>query len=253
MHQVPFALPEDRLRGRVAVVTGASRGLGAGLVARFAEAGLAVGACARTIPALAPGSPGVARSVDVGDAAAVDRFATEVVAALGPIDLWVNDAGVLEPMGPLRDSDPAAFDQALRVNVGGVANGTRTFAREARRWEPARRVLANISSGAATTPYAGWAAYCATKAAVEQLTEVVALEEPGLVAHAVSPGVVDTDMQAQIRAHDASTFPAIERFRRLHEEGTWNTPAWVADHLLGLLAGTLEPGQVRYRVPDEPR
>lgn len=60
-------------------------------------------------------------------------------------------------------------------------------------------------------------------------------------------------MQAQIRTHDAESFPAIDRFQDLHRTGSWNSPAWVADHLLGLLAGTLSPDEVVYRVPNEPR
>lgn len=250
-------LPPDRLRGRVAVVTGASRGLGAGLAERFAELGLSVGLCATTEPQLplASRGVGVTASVDVADAGAVDRFGEQVVDALGPIDLWVNNAGVLDPMGPQRHHDPDSVARALAVNVGGVANGTRTFSRLAAAAPPTEgpRVLVNISSGAARSVYAGWSIYGATKAAVDHFTEIVAAEEPDLVCHAVAPGVIDTDMQAQIRTHDAATFPAIERFQELHRTGSWSSPAWVADHLLAILAGTLRPDEVVYRVPEEPR
>ncbi|HEX2577603.1 MAG TPA: SDR family NAD(P)-dependent oxidoreductase, partial [Aquihabitans sp.] len=154
--------------------------------------------------------------------------------------------------GPQRDHDPAEVDRALLVNVAGVANGTRAFTRAARTWPPARRVLVNVSSGAARTSYEGWSVYGATKAAVEHLTDVVALEEPDVACHAVSPGVVETDMQVRIRTLDEATFPSVERFRRLHAEGGANSPAWVADHLAGLLLGTLEVAEVAYRVPAEP-
>lgn len=70
--------------------------------------------------------------------------------------------------------------------------------------------------------------------------------------HSVAPGVVDTDMQALIRTHDETTFPAIDRFRDLHATGSWNSPAWVADHLLAIYAGVLVPEEVVYRVPAEP-
>lgn len=252
---VSFALPPELLRGRVAVVTGASRGLGAGLAARFAEHGLSLGLCARTEPT--PPSTGDGRvltgSVDVADAAAVEAFADEVTERLGPIDLWVNNAGVLDPMGPVVDQDPAEVDRALRVNVGGVVSGTRAFARRARNWPPTRRVLVNVSSGAARSTTPGWAIYGATKAATDHFTVIVDAEEPDLVCRSVAPGVVDTDMQVLIRTHDADTFPAIERFREIHRTGAWNSPAWVADHLLGLLAATWDDGEVVRRVPDEPR
>lgn len=253
MTSLGFELPEDRLRGAVAVITGASRGLGAGLAARFAEHGLALGLCARSVPAAPDGASAVCRSVDVADAGAVEAFAGEVATQLGPIGLWVNNAGVLDPMGPQRDHDPAAVQEALLVNVGGVANGTRTFTRAvADRGDDARAVLVNITSGAARSVYEGWSIYGATKAAVDQFTEIVAAEEPGLACYAVAPGVVDTGMQAQIRTHDQTTFPAVERFRQIYAEDDWNSPAWVADHLLGLLAGTFAPGDVVVRVPSEP-
>ncbi|MEZ5137802.1 MAG: SDR family NAD(P)-dependent oxidoreductase [Acidimicrobiales bacterium] len=113
-------------------------------------------------------------------------------------------------------------------------------------------MLVNVSSGAATSIYEGGPC-TATKAAVDHFTEIVAAEEPALLCHAVAPGVVDTDMQAEIRTHDERTFPAIERFRELHRAGAWSSPAWVADHLLGLLAGTWAPETVVVRVPAEPR
>jgi NAD(P)-dependent dehydrogenase (short-subunit alcohol dehydrogenase family) len=250
---VPFDLPADALRGKVAVITGASRGLGAGLAARFAEHGLLLGLCARHEPIPPAGARAIAASVDVTDSERLDTFATVVGNELGPIDLWVNNAGVLDPMGPQAGLDPAAVDLALRVNVGGVVNGTRSFTRRARTWPAGRRALVNITSGAARSVYPGWSIYGATKAAVDHFTEVVAAEEPALTCHAVAPGVVDTDMQAQIRAHGEETFPAVARFREIQRSGAWNSPAWVADHLLGLLAGTLTPDEVVYRVPDEPR
>ena len=115
-------------------------------------------------------------------------------------------------------------------------------------------VLVNISSGAATTPYEGWGAYCASKAAVDQLTRVVELEEArhGLRAYALSPGLVDTDMQVAIRASDERDFPQVERFRRVAAEHRFNSPAWVADHILAIAFGDADPGQVTVRVPEQP-
>lgn len=249
----------DSLAGRVAVVTGASRGLGAGMADRFAAACLHLGLCARTEPPVpvAAGGSGVevvTAAVDVTDAAAVDRFAREVAERLGPIDLWVNNAGLLGPIGPLRDLDAAAVDANVAVNVGGVLHGTVTFARHVR-GRAGGGVLVNISSGAATRAYPGWSAYCASKAAVDHLTRVVALEEAeaGLRAYAVAPGVVDTDMQALIRETSADRFPAVERFLQMKRDDAYNSPAWVADHVLGLLAAPAPGDDVVLRIPDEPR
>jgi benzil reductase ((S)-benzoin forming) len=233
-------------------VTGASRGLGEGMAARFAAAGLRLGLAARTEPSAPPGAGAVTASVDVTDAAAVDRFAADVAARFGRVDLWVNNAGVLEPIAPLRDADPAAVAANIEVNVLGVMHGSAAFARHVRS-RPGGGVLVNISSGAATNPYAGWAAYCASKAAVDHLTRVVADEEAGagLRAYAVAPGVVDTDMQATIRATPEDRFPTVERFRDLARTGAFNTPLWVADQVLRLLDE--DPGTIILRIPDEPR
>jgi NAD(P)-dependent dehydrogenase (short-subunit alcohol dehydrogenase family) len=247
--------PGTDLAGRVAVITGASRGLGAGLAARFAAAGLRLGLAARGEPPLPPGAgrDAVLTAVlDVTDAVAVDRFCDQAAARFGAIDLWVNNAGVLEPIAPLREADPAAVRHNVEVNVLGVAYGSAAYARHVR-GRPGGGALVNVTSGAATTPYAGWAAYCASKAAVDQLTRVVAVEEAdaGLRALAVAPGLVDTAMQAAIRATPAERFPAVERFRDRARAGAFNSPAWVADHILRLAFGPDSAGDVVIRVPDE--
>lgn len=253
-HPVPLDLDRDHLRGKVAVITGGLRGLGWGIAERFGELGLRVAIGGRgTLRLPETVADGVAGYLDVADPVTIEQFATLVEDELGPIDLWVNNAGVLDPMGPARDAEPDDVRRALEVNVGGVINGSATFARRARQpWTPTRRVLVNISSGAATSVYSGWSVYGATKAAVDHFTEILDVEEPDLACYAVAPGVVDTGMQVQIRTHDETTFPAIERFRELHRTGAWNSPAWVADHLAGLLTGSLVPDGVVYRIPNEP-
>ncbi len=250
---LPFPFADDALDGRVVVVTGASRGLGQGLAQRFVGLGAAVGICARSEPVPPPGSRAVTAAVDVTDAAALEDFGESVATALGPIDLWINNAGVLGPVGPQRDHDPVEVDRALLSNIAGVANGTRVFTRRARAGGPARRVLVNVSSGASRSTYAGWSVYGATKAAVDHFTEIVAVEEPDIICHAVAPGIVETAMQEFIRALDEEVFPAVGRFREIYEEGSANSPAWVADHLAAILTGALVPPKVVYRVPDEPR
>ena len=154
----------------------------------------------------------------------------------------------------------------MDINVLGVAHGSASFSRHVRS-RPGGGTLVNISSGAATTPYEGWAIYCASKAAVEMLTEVVAREERvhGLKAYALAPGVVDTDMQALVRSTPIGDFPAGDRFRRLHRQDGLNSPEWVARFILDRLVGgsatsyagtsgtgTSDAGNgVRLRVPDQ--
>jgi NAD(P)-dependent dehydrogenase (short-subunit alcohol dehydrogenase family) len=187
---------------------------------------------------------------------------------MGRIDVWINNAGLLEPIGPLADADPGALHRNLDANVLGVLYGSAAFARHVRS-RPGRGVLVNVSSGAATRPYEGWAVYCGSKAAVEMITEVVAREErgAGLSAFALAPGLVDTDMQALIRAARPEDFPEVERFRRVHEDDGFNSADWVARFIVERLVGA-DPGTgtdradgadgadradpVRLRVPEEP-
>lgn len=238
---------------KVAFVSGASRGIGAGLAQRFAEAGLRLVLCSRSRPILPESDRVLARSLDVRDAFAMEALARDAEARFGGIDLWINNAGVLEPIQPARDVSVDAFREHLDINVTGVFIGSRTYIRQLR-GAGRSGVLINLSSGAAWKPYSGWAAYCAGKAAVERLTEVIAQEEMeiGLRAYSVAPGVVDTDMQAAIRASSAEDFPDLERFERRKREGDFNRPGFVADEMLAIAFDPeRRPDSVAVRLPDE--
>jgi NAD(P)-dependent dehydrogenase (short-subunit alcohol dehydrogenase family) len=237
--------------GKVAVITGASRGLGAGMGEEFRRAGMKLGLCSRSAPALAAGDGVVARELDVVDGDAVDSFAAEVFERFGHVDLWINNAGVLAPIAPLRDVASAEFRRALDVNVLGVFHGTRAYVRQRSRTDKPG-VLVNISSGAAWNGYAGWSAYCASKAAVDLMTESVALEEvdTGLRCYAVAPGVIDTDMQEMIRGCTPEQFPMVNKFIEMKEHGSFSSVAWVARHMLELAFGDGND-DVRIRFPAE--
>jgi len=233
----PGAAPAD-VAGKTAVITGASRGIGAHLAREFAARGMRLGLCARSAPAL-PESDGVlARQLDVRDAAAVEELALAVERRFGRIDLWINNAGVLEPIAPMRRAEVAAWDGHIEINVAGVFHGSRAYVLHLRRLGDSGRggVLVNISSGAGRRPYAGWSAYCAGKAAVDMLTRCIAIEEADidLRAHAVAPGIVDTTMQEQIRAASPEDFPEQPRFVQIAADATFSTPAFVAARLLDL-------------------
>jgi NAD(P)-dependent dehydrogenase (short-subunit alcohol dehydrogenase family) len=212
-----------------------------------------LGLCSRGEPCLPDGPDVVATRLDVRDAEAVERFAEAVEARLGAIDLWVNNAGVLEPIAPLREVDSATAREHLETNVLGVLYGSGAYIRHVRR-RGGEGVLLNVSSGAARSPYAGWSVYCAGKAAVDRMTECIALEEAahGLRAYAVAPGVIDTDMQATIRATSPERFPDQPRFVQRKREGRFNTAAFVAQQLLRIAFDPkARPDEVCIRLPDE--
>ncbi|MDH4145838.1 MAG: SDR family NAD(P)-dependent oxidoreductase [Acidimicrobiia bacterium] len=242
------------LSDKVIVVTGASRGLGAGMAEWFAAQGAALGLCARHEPGGPAGARVVSAAVDVTDPAALDAFAERVDAELGAIDLWINNAGVLEPVVRQRDLAPADLARHLEINVTGVVSGTQAFLRSLDRRD-ARGVLVNISSGASQRGMPGWSAYCAGKAAVDRLTEVVAIEEPERLraAWSVSPGLIDTDMQSFIRTQSAEVMPNVEWFKERKATGAMNAPAWVAEHVArwAWVEGEAPPKVVAH-IPEQP-
>jgi NAD(P)-dependent dehydrogenase (short-subunit alcohol dehydrogenase family) len=243
------------LAGRVAFVSGASRGIGAGLAERFAARGLRLVLCSRSAPALSESDDVLARRLDVRDEEGLERLVEEAEGRFGGIDLWVNNAGVLEPIGPTRDVPVEAFREHLDINLTGVFIGSRCYANHVRR-RAGEGVLINMSSGAAWNAYAGWGAYCAGKAGVERLTEVIALEEAeaGLRAYSVAPGVVDTAMQETIRATPESRFPDVARFHERKRKDDFNSARYVADEFLAIsFDPERRPAEVALRLDDEPR
>ena len=236
------------LKDRVSLITGASRGIGAGLARAFHRRGLKLALCARSEPdeGEVPDDPERIHyeRVDVTDYDALRRFTTEAEERLGPIELWVNNAGLLEPIGRVGEVDPEAVRSHLEVNVLGVFHGMRVYL-ERLHEEGRTGTIVNISSGAAHMPYEGWGAYSAGKAAVDMLTRVAAREERahGIRIHALAPSVVETGMQELIRSQDAHDFPMVERFRELHASGKLLGPESPAPAILRLAFGDPLPAE----------
>ncbi len=240
------------MNGKTAVITGASRGLGAGLARHFAAQGMRLALCSRSKPILEDGDDVLAMRLDVTDEKAFEHFGRRASDFLGHIDLWINNAGVLEPIAPLRDVSADDFRKHIDINLFGVFLGSRIYARHVRAADKGG-VLINISSGAAVKGYAGWSTYCAGKGGVDRLTESVQLEEAdaGLRAHAVAPGIIDTDMQAMIRDCSADQFPMVQKFLDFKKDDAFNTTEFVAGHMLDIAFGDSAPAEVVIRLPAE--
>jgi NAD(P)-dependent dehydrogenase (short-subunit alcohol dehydrogenase family) len=214
---------------------------------------MSLGLCSRSAPALAASERVVAAKLDVSDESAVEAFAAEVVSRFGAIDLWVNNAGVLDPIAPVRDVSVADFRSHIDINLTGLFLGTRTFVRHLRK-RGGEGVLINVSSGAAWKPYQGWGVYCAGKAGVERFTEVVAAEEEasGLRAYSIAPGVIDTSMQELIRGCEPDRFPEVDRFREMRANQSFNTGSFVAQHFLAIAFDPgARPDSVAVALPNE--
>ena len=196
------------IRGKVALVTGASRGIGAATVRELAARGASVVMAARSAMQLEMlaedirADDGVVEPVicDVKDYAQVEAAVACSVEKFGRLDILVNNAGVIDPIGALIDSDPAEWAQAAAINYKAVYNGLR--AALPNMVAQGSGVVVNVSSGAATSPLEGWAHYCSAKAGALMLTRCADLELSGTGVRVVglSPGTVATYMQEAIRA-----------------------------------------------------
>jgi NAD(P)-dependent dehydrogenase (short-subunit alcohol dehydrogenase family) len=193
------------MQGKVVAITGASRGIGAAAGRIFAQAGAKVALLARSqaeIDALAAeiGPDALAVVCDVSDWDSVQAAVAAIMARFGRLDVWIGNAGMIEPIARLAEADPAQWAQAVQVNLTGVFHGMRAVLPVMK--AQGGGTVITISSGAAHNPLEGWSAYCSAKAGAAMLTRAAHLEEGGngLRIMGLSPGTVATEMQVKIKA-----------------------------------------------------
>jgi NAD(P)-dependent dehydrogenase (short-subunit alcohol dehydrogenase family) len=196
---------------KIIVVTGATRGLGRALTDGFAAAGHTVLGCGRSAAHVAElrrahPAPHDFDAVDVSDDASVARWAEGLLKQFGPPDLLINNAAVMTAPAPLWQVPRDDFDRLIDVNIKGVANVIRHFvpAMVARK----SGVIVNLSSGWGRSTSPEVAPYCASKYAIEGLSQSLAQELPrGMACVPLNPGVIDTDMLRQAWSDGASAYP----------------------------------------------
>ena len=209
----------SELKGKVALVTGASRGLGEGAARALAAAGASVmlvardGALVKKVASDIAAKGGRAEAVgcDVSNFAAVEKVVAETKARLGGLDIVVNNAGVIDPIAEIATSDPAAWAENITINLVGAYNAVRAVLPPM--LANGGGTIVNVSSGAAYRPLEGWSAYCAGKAGLAMLTRSIELETKGkgIRVFGFSPGTIDTDMQVKIRASGMNMISQIPR------------------------------------------
>lgn len=236
----------------LSIVTGASRGLGAAIAEALLTPGAELLCLARgshpplTAMAAARGAQLQQWAVDLAEPGPVAAALEHWLAERGPAGLdevrLINNAAALGRIGPVDADAPAALASALRVGLEAPLVLSAAFVRATRSW-PARRRILNISSGLGRRAMAGSATYCAVKAGLDHLSRAMALDEAarpnGVRIVSLAPGVIDTDMQQQLRAAEPDGFPDQGRFLALKASGQLASPAEAAQQVLRILA---QPG-----------
>jgi NAD(P)-dependent dehydrogenase (short-subunit alcohol dehydrogenase family) len=229
----------------ITILTGASRGMGFAMAQQLLAAGHDLLCISRkTNDALAAEAARLGRRLEQWpqDLARADNPA-------GRLDTWldaqdqagvasvnlINNAGLIPRIAPVEDIPTADLKDALRVDLEAPMLLTGVFLRATAQWKARRRVL-NISSGLGRRAMASQALYCAAKAGLDHFTRCVALEQ-ALVANgarvcSLAPGVIDTDMQVQLRSADADRFPDRGNFVGLKEKGALSSPQDAAARVL---------------------
>ncbi|WP_179378136.1 SDR family oxidoreductase [Jannaschia marina] len=243
------------LDGKTVFVTGASRGIGAATARACAAAGARVALVSRSTGAIADlageiGEAALAIPCDVANWQEMARAVDATVDTFGGLDVVINNAGVIEPIGPLGETDPSGWAGVIDVNVKGVYHGMRAAlpimaARGA-------GTLITISSGAAHRALAGWSAYCTSKAAAKMLTEAAHAEYgETLRVMGLSPGTVATQMQRDIKASGVGPVAELDWEDHIPPEWVGRALVWMcgpeADDLLGTEVSLRDEG-IRSRV-----
>lgn len=237
---------------QILIITGGSKGIGRGIIEAYLAKGVRVFSIARSLDAELSAKGVTQISFDLTKTEQLEQQLGAIFELLNVDEIvkitLVNNAGTLGEIAPLEKLEAEVIEQVFKLNTVVPYICSAAFVRLTREISAEKSVL-NISSGAALKPYFGWSTYCGSKAALNMLTQNLALEQQdltnGVKVLAIAPGVVDTDMQAQIRKSDKDDFKEVERFVALKADGGLNNAAAVGesiyqmDHDKGIASGSI--------------
>jgi len=230
------------------IITGASSGLGEALTLHFSRPGRHIFCISRRYnPQLIDKSTKMGAKIDylAADLSNTQELPMIINSIFSKINLnqavgtyLINNAGALGPVGPVELGSVKEIENTVKVNYLAPMILSSLFIGRLIDFGGIKRIM-NISSGAASSPYEGWAPYCSSKAALEMLTRVIGLEQKNTplpcVVFAVAPGIIDTPMQSLIRETNDLNFPMRKKFVALKENNQLSKPANTAAQLARLL------------------
>lgn len=239
------------LTGKVVLITGASRGIGAAAAREFADAGAKVALVARGADQIADlageiGEDAVAIPCDISRYWEVEQAIENCIKAFGRLDVLINNAGVIEPVSHLAEADPDAWGQVIDINLKGVFHGMRAALPVM--LEHGGGTILTIGSGAAHGPVEGWSHYCSSKAGALMLTRMANKEygDKNIRAISLSPGTVATQMQKEIKASGINPVSQLDWSDHIPPEWVAKTLVWMC----GSDADTFLGDEVSLRDPD---
>ncbi|ARV05199.1 hypothetical protein BTO04_00150 [Polaribacter sp. SA4-10] len=233
----------------ILIITGGSKGIGKALAEKYTSEKYHVFSIARSL------SNSEKFTEIKADLSAIKEVPKALKSIFNQIDkerissiTLLNNAGRLGEISTLENLDPEDIAKSIQLNTTTPLVLSNLFIKETQNWNCKKQII-NISSGAATKPYEGWSVYCTSKAALDMTTKAIAAEqseiENGVKCVAIYPGVVDTNMQNQIRKTNKADFKNVQRFKDLKENNELYSSEFVAEKIYSIdIENQLQSGDI---------
>ncbi len=235
---------------KIVIITGGSKGLGLGLAKEYHKNGYRVISIARST--IEKTHSLEQYQCDLSKSDTIESTLTAIFSQLDKENIsiltLINNAGYLGTVNKLENIAPANINYTIQVNLSAPLIVSALFIKLSKGWDCKKQIF-NISSGAAINPYESWSMYCASKAGLDMMTRVISKEQEevsnGVSTVSIYPGIVDTNMQTEIRNTPKGNFKSVQRFIDFYESGNLYSPEQVAEKIYRLdMTGELMNGRI---------